>query len=200
MRIFLDIGAWKGDTAESVLSSKHQFDIIYCFEPQLDLCEDIRKIDSPKIKVVEFGLWNKTCTVPIYMDADKRVGRQADGATVYQDKFSSGNMRSVEVNMVKASDWFKENLNADDFIVMKMNCEGAECDILDDLMDSGEFNKVKALMVDFDVRKVPSQQYREQELVERLKNYPIPYYSVDRYDQWRLRGQNQTHHWMDLIL
>jgi FkbM family methyltransferase len=200
MKIFLDIGAWKGDTAESVLSSKHHFDIIYCFEPQLDLCEDIRKLNHPEIKVVEFGLWNQTCTTPIYIDTQKRVGRQSDGATVYQDKFSSGQQKAIEVKMVKASDWFKENLSADDYIVMKMNCEGAECDILDDLMDSGEFNKVKAFMVDFDVRKVPSQQYREQEILDRLKNYSIPYYSVDRYDQWTLRGQNKTHHWMDLIL
>jgi hypothetical protein len=71
---------------------------------------------------------------------------------------------------------------------------------LDDLIDSGEFNKVKALMVDFDVRKVPSQVHREAEVKKRLDDFDIPKYFVDRYDQWTLRGLNSTHHWMDKIL
>jgi FkbM family methyltransferase len=124
MKIFLDIGAWKGDTAISVLSSKHQFDKIICFEPQLDLCNDIRAINNPIIFVEEFGLWNKTCTVPIFTDANKRIGRQADGATVYEDKFS-GPKNSIEVQMIKASDWFQNNITPDDYVVMKMNCDGA---------------------------------------------------------------------------
>lgn len=199
MRIFIDIGAWKGDTAKDVLTSKYDFDKIYCFEPQLDLCSDIRSINSPKIQVCEFGLWNKNCTVPVYMNAAKR-GRISDGATVYPDKFIGLPTKVVEVAMVKASQWFVENLKAEDYIVMKMNCEGAECDILDDLIDSGELNKISALMVDFDVRKITTQQYREAELRERLKQYHIPMHFVDRYDQWNLRGLNATHYWMDKIL
>lgn len=198
-RIFLDIGAWKGDTAQSVLTSKHQFDKIICFEPQLDLCVNIRAINNPKIYVEEFGLWNKTCKVPIFLNAEKPRGRANDGATVYEDKFT-GLKTSVDVNMVRASDWFNKNLNSEDYIVMKMNCEGAECDILEDLMNSNEFDKVNALMVDFDVRKVPSQTHREAEILERLKKYTIPVHSVDRFDQWRLRGLNRTHYWMDKIL
>ena len=198
-KIFLDIGAWKGDTAQSVLTSKHDFDKIYCFEPQPDLCDTIRAFNNPKIIVEEFGLWNKTATVPLYTDATKKTGRITDGATVYEDKFS-GPKNTATVRMMKADDWFCKNLDGKDYIVMKMNCEGAECDILEDLMNSGEFDKVNALMVDFDVRKVPSQTQRESELRERLKAYDIPMYIVDRYDQWRLRGINATHHWMDKIL
>ena len=198
MKIFLDIGAWKGDVAQSVLSSKHDFDRIYCFEPQLDLCEEIRSIDNSKIIVQEFGLWNKSCEVNIYADANKG-GRKNDGATVYGDRFT-GLKNSIKVKMVKASDWFKNNLETGDYVVMKMNCEGSECDILDDLMDSGEFSKISALMVDFDVRKIPSQKHRESEVVERLKNYKIPVHFVNRYDQWNLRGLDCTHYWMDKIL
>ncbi len=200
MKIFLDIGAWKGDTAQSVLTSKHHFDKIYCFEPQKELCKDIQALNSNKIEICEFGLWNKTCNTSIYTDANKKVGRDSDGATLYKDKFIDDHVNEKSVKMVKASDWFRDNLKKADYIVMKMNCEGSECDILDDLIDSGEFEKVDALMVDFDVRKIVSQQYREAETVERLKAFHIPIHSVDRYDQWRLRGLNRTHYWMDKIL
>ncbi|MFA5830886.1 MAG: class I SAM-dependent methyltransferase [Candidatus Paceibacterota bacterium] len=199
MKIFLDIGAWKGDTAKSVLTSKHDFDKIYCFEPQLDLCDAIRSLNNPKIKIEEFGLWNKTCAVPLYMEANSKSRKATIGATVYEDKFS-GPKKLPNGNMMKASDWFCANLNADDYIVMKMNCEGAECDILEDLMDSGEFDKVDVLMVDFDVRKIPSQKHRQFELQERLKAYKIPIYTVGRVDRFRLKGIDKTHYWMDTIL
>ena len=196
MRIFLDIGAWNGDTTLLVLKSKHEFDKIYCFEPQLNLCEEIRKIDNPKIVVEEFGLWNKNCKTPVYMYANKR-GRKNDGASVYEDKIPV-EKKSVEVRMVKASEWFANNINDDDFVVLKMNCEGAECDILDDLMDSGEFSKVDALLVDFDVRKIPSQRHREVELMERLLKCNIPMYICGRNDQFAFR-ENVWIHGLDMI-
>ena len=183
MKIFLDIGAWNGDTAKSILSSKYTFDKIYCFEPQLDLCEDIRKIDNPKIVIEEFGLWNKNCRTLVYMYAHKR-GRINDGASVYEDKIPV-EKKSVEVQMIKASEWFAENINDDDYVVLKINCEGAECDILEDLMDSEEFKKVDALIIDFDVRKIPSQKHREAELTNRLKNYNIPMYIIKVSDQFQ---------------
>jgi FkbM family methyltransferase len=193
MKIFLDIGAWKGDTATSVLSSKHAFEKIYCFEPQEGLCP---KID-PNVEVFEFGLWNRNCETDIYYDSEKPQNN--DGESVYVDKFVNSLVKQ-KARMVRASDWFRDNLKTDDYVVMKLNCEGAECDILEDLMNSGEFDKVNALMVDFDVRKVPSQKHREAEIKELLKNYTIPMYFVGRYDQWKLRGLNFTHHWMDKIL
>lgn len=198
MRIFLDIGAWKGDTAQSVLSSKHEFDRIYCFEPQAYLCNDIRALNNPKVIDLEFGLWNKTGKTNLYWQADKK-GRKTDGATVYKDKFET-ETKSTEVMMVKASTWFAENIKPDDYVVMKINCEGSECDIIDDLVDSGEFSKVNALMVDFDVRKIPTLVHRENEIREKLKNYNIPMYFVELSDQQKWRKINGTHYWMDKIL
>ena len=200
MKIFLDIGAWKGDTAKSVLTGKHDFDKIYCFEPQLDLCDSIRALNNPKITVEEFGLWNKTCAVPLYMEANSKSRKATIGATVYEDKFSGPKIKLADGNMIKASDWFCANLSAEDYVVMKMNCEGAECDILEDLMDSGEFDKVDVLMVDFDVRKIPSQKYRQFEIQDRLRAYEIPIYTVGRVDRFRLKGIDKTHYWMDNIL
>jgi len=193
MKIFLDIGAWKGDTAKSVLSGKHSFDKICCFEPQKGLCP---KID-PIVEVLEFGLWNKTCETDIYYDSTKPQNN--DGESVFVDKFVVSLVKE-KAKMVRASDWFKENIKEDDYVVMKLNCEGTECDIVEDLIESGEFNKVDAMMIDFDVRKVPSQRHREFEVRELLKNFNIPIYIVGYRDQIKFRKVNFTHYWMDKIL
>ena len=196
MRIFLDIGAYNGDTASDVLSSKHKFDKIYCFEPQPEMCKLIRAIGRDEIVVQEFGLWNKTCSTTLHWT------RKTDGATVYPDKFPTSS-KTISVKMVKASDWFAQNIKPDDYVVMKMNCEGAECDILDDLFASEEYKKISALMVDFDVRKIPSQKYREQEIRERLKVFKIPAVFIlegqDLYN-FNFKPGRWTHYWMDKIL
>lgn len=200
MRIFLDIGAYTGDTAKTVLNSKHYFDKIYCFEPQKELCEMIREINNSKITVCEFGLWNKTCSNRLYWTKRK------NGATVYKDKFikkADSEIKSLDGKFVKASDWFRDNLKSDDYVVMKINCEGAECDILDDLFESGEYKKLDALMVDFDVRKISTETHREQEIREKLKTYKIPsLVIVEKEDivNPNFKNGKWTNHWMDKIL
>ena len=197
----MDVGAYIGDTARTVLNGRHRFDKIYCFEPQIELCEMIRGINDSKITVHEYGLWNKTCSSRLYWTNRK------NGATVFKNKFikkADSEIKTLDGKFVRASDWFRDNLNNDDYVVMKINCEGAECDILDDLFESGEYKKLNALMVDFDVRKISTETHREQEIRERLKMYKIPsLIIVEKEDianpDFR-KQENWTNYWMDKIL
>ena len=89
------------------------------------------------------------------------------GASLFADKFRTTPAEEV-IRLVRATDWFRAELGADDVIYMKLNCEGAEADIVADLLDSGELSRVRAVMIDPDVRKIPSQAHRERELRQRL--------------------------------
>jgi len=167
MKIFLDVGAYMGEVAKAVLTSKHNFDKIYCFEPQLSACNIIREIGSDKITVYDFGLWESDCVKSLFHSGRKKT----DGSSIYFDKFDKTNVISTDCKFVEASSWFRENVKKDDYVVLKLNCEGAECDILDNLFNSGEYKKIDAMMIDFDVRKSPSQKHREEEF--RKKNRKI---------------------------
>ena len=70
----------------------------------------------------------------------------------------------------KSSKWFKNNINNDDIVLLKINCEGCECDIMDDLIDSEEYSKVFHTLICLDIRKIPSQRHREYELINKLKS------------------------------
>jgi hypothetical protein len=73
---------------------------------------------------------------------------------VFPDKVNvSPNDIPIECCFVKSSEWMMNNVKEDDVIFMKMNCEGAECDIIEYLISTGAINRIRHLLVDFDVRK-----------------------------------------------
>ena len=167
MKIFLDVGAHAGETAKAVLTSKHHFDKIYCFEPQKKIINELKQIESEKVIINNYGLFNTNCKKNVYYKD------RTDGGSMYRDKFKKI-LNTEECDFVSASEWFAENIKDEDDVTLKINCEGAECDIMDDLFSSEEYKKITALIIDFDVRKIKSQKHREQEIREKIKTSNIP--------------------------
>lgn len=160
MKVFLDVGAHDGGTLHAVRDPKYAFERIYCFEPASACWADLQAIRDDRVRICRFGLWNETCEQPLYAPG-------SGGASLFQEKFRDE--PSTEVcRFVRASDWFRDNLAPDDEIFLKLNCEGAECDIVNDLLESMALARVSSVMIDPDVRKIPSLAHREGELHERL--------------------------------
>jgi len=161
-KIFLDIGAHVGESAAAALDERHKFDKIHCFEPAKASYNKIKK--DARIVIHKFGLFNKTCILPLY-------GAGSVGASVFKDKpiANRKNYLDERCNFIKASDWFSENVSANDYVVAKVNTEGAEIEILNDLLDTGEYDKINHLMISFDVSKIKGKEYLESELLSRLK-------------------------------
>lgn len=173
MKIFLDVGANTGQSLAAVLPL--DFDRIVCFEPapscwpfleKLAASAPLAKGAQRRVSIEHFGLWNQNGKQPIFQPGSKGGGMW---------KKDKGTIDATQVvKFRRASEWFRDNLCAADTVFLKLNVEGAECDILDDLLDSGEFEKVDFAMVDFDVRKITAMKHREAELRERLAAYPFP--------------------------
>jgi FkbM family methyltransferase len=160
VKVFLDVGAHEGWSLHAVRDPKYAFDRIYCFEPARACWPALEAAKDKRVVVCRYGLWNRTAEHELY-DPGTR------GASVYADKFRTSPAHEV-ARFVRATDWFREHLRSDDEIYLKLNCEGAEADIVEDLLDSGELTRVRSVMIDPDVRKVPSQAHRERELRTRL--------------------------------
>lgn len=173
MKVFLDVGAHTGETLAAVKAM--DFDRIVCFEPAAGCWPALEKLAGAvplvkgaqrKVSIEKFGLWNQTCPAPIF-----QPGTQGGGMW----KKDRGLIDETAVcRFVRASTWFRDNIKADDQVFLKLNCEGAECDILDDLLDAGEFYKVAHVMIDFDVRKIAALKHRESEIRDRLTAFPFP--------------------------
>jgi len=189
-KVFLDIGAHHGETAKIALEKKYKFDELYCFEPVHSCCCEIKKINDKRIKICEFGFWNKNCTKKIY-------GAGGKGASLYRDKFRQ-EVKAEKIKLINVSEWFSDNVSQNDKIYLKINCEGSECVILDELISSGEYKKIDVLMVDFDVRKIPSQKHLRPIMKEKIDKLGIPkVFYVDEYNLGRGTHSYFTHYWLD---
>ena len=163
VKVFLDVGSNRGQTVSVVLEPKYGFDRIYCFEPVPELQQVIAKdYCDPRIIVNEAGLWNRTCEMPIFSPGSQ-------SGSIFPDKVNVDPRHSVMCKFVRASDWFREHLTDDDDVYVKLNCEGCEVDIIEDLLDSNEYRKITSLGVAFDVKKIPSQRGREIKIKRRLE-------------------------------
>jgi FkbM family methyltransferase len=160
VKVFLDVGAHHGATLHAVRDPKYGFDRIYCFEPASSCWEALESVADNRITVCRFGLWNETCEHSLYAPG-------SGGASLFEAKFHTKPAEEV-ARFVRATDWFRENIDARDEIFLKLNCEGAECDIAEDLLESHELARVRSIMIDPDVRKIPALAHRERELRDRL--------------------------------
>jgi len=168
VKVFLDVGAHEGGTLHAVRDPKYAFDRIYCFEPAAACWPALEAVRDDRVTICRFGLWNQTCEHTLY-DAG------SIGASLFEEKFRKPTGGEA-ASFVRATDWFGEHLHGADEIYLKLNCEGAEFDIVEDLLDSGELERVQSVMIDPDVRKIPSRAHREAVVrarlaVSGLKNY-----------------------------
>ena len=176
MRIFVDVGAHNGETLHVALHPKWGFDTVFALEPASACQKWLSRFRDRRLLVEPFGLGRASGKVKLH-------GAGLLGGSIYKDKTHKAvpqNLISTEeIELVRASDWFRRNVPHGAEVFLKLNCEGSEADILDDLLDSGCADQIRSLYVDFDIRKVPSQAHRQQAIEQRLRQDGVAYITPD---------------------
>ena len=198
-RIFLDVGGHVGQTLNEVVSGKYDFDEIYCFEPMpreyTTLLERFKNdIVKGKLKVVNYGLLDKTETRKIY-------GTNNDmGASIYREKYDLDN-RDVETlcSFVEATVFFKEHILEDDLVTVKLNCEGSEILILENLLNSKEIFKIGNVMIDFDIRKVTGRQHEADLLLKQFRDNNFVNYCLEQDVMRGNTHENRIGNWISTV-
>jgi FkbM family methyltransferase len=188
VKVFLDVGAHEGWTLHAVRDPKYGFDRIYCFEPARACWPALEAVADGRVRVCRYGLWNRTGEHELY-DPGSR------GASLFADKFRT-TPDQEPIRLVRATDWFREHLRQGDEIYLKLNCEGAEVDIVEDLLDSNELARVRSAMIDPDVRKIPSVAHRERELRERLAASGLQNYFMEDEVMVGSTHRARIQHWL----
>jgi FkbM family methyltransferase len=176
MKIFLDIGAHQGGTLAIIRHPRYKFDRIYCFEPVKENHIHLNRLrdNNEKIILNKFGFLSETCERRLYNPG-------STGASIFVEKPVGKIINRIEIcKFIKASDWFRDNLKKEDEVFAKINIEGAEVEVLNDLLDSGEYHKLKKVMLTFDVMKVPGKGYLREQMIDRFSKEGVTNYSVVR--------------------
>jgi FkbM family methyltransferase len=164
-KIFLDCGANEGESVarfEKLFPDHREFEI-FCFEP----CEkSTAKINQSRITIINKAVWVKDGTVNFF-----EAGVSPAGSTLLKDKTTwNVSQTPIEVPSLDLSRWVSSNFTPANFIVMKMNIEGAEYKVLRKMLDDGALEMINRLYVSWHFRKIPSiSKQRHKKLVDDIE-------------------------------
>ncbi|MHA2063661.1 MAG: FkbM family methyltransferase [Candidatus Thorarchaeota archaeon] len=137
MGIIIDGGACVGEWTSHIYNKRDTF---YCFEPLGSNFASLQRWahDKPNVTLVQAALGGFNGTAPLWRGQHNGAGAYW-GGTIVDDKYTDCEPDEV-VQVVKLSDYWKEHINQ--LVgILKMNIEGAEYDVLEDLLDAGIVNQ-----------------------------------------------------------
>jgi hypothetical protein len=102
-------------------------------------------------------LLDETCDKPIFNPGHI-------GSSIFNEKKNIDDSTEL-CKFVKASTWFSENITNEDNVIVKINVEGSEIAVLNDLIDSGEYKKIKHILISFDIDKIPGKEHEKSEML-----------------------------------
>lgn len=191
MKIFIDVGGNVGQTIAETLRPIYRFDVIHSLEPQLGCYQELsKKFNDKRLVLHNFGLAD--------FDGSKNLYGTGIGASIFSDKDDIDNSHSEECRFVRATNFLDQYISKDDIVMMKLNCEGSEILILHDLIQNDRIHLLSHILIDFDIRKIPSQQQKEEEIRSELATVDFKNYIVAKEIRWGFTYRERVWFWLSL--
>jgi FkbM family methyltransferase len=171
--IVFDLGGYEGQWASDIFS-KYKCKI-FVFEPYKDYAKNIRTrfLKNNSIKVFDFGLGKEDKNMTLYSNHD--------GSSVFK---KTG--LSFEIEIKKAT-LFIRNQDLSFIDLMKINIEGGEYDLLEELIDSGMIKSINNVQVQFH-DFVPDAYARMKKIHALLeKTHQLTYSYEFVWENWQLK-------------
>lgn len=172
--IVVDLGGYKGDFAEAI--HRRYGSTIHIFEPAPAFIERLRQrfAGNPKIHVHGYALGGRDSTLTFWLQED---------AT---SSFSTGAGEQITASVRCISSVLRE-LAVDTIALIKMNVEGAEYELVEELVESGWIRRIDNLQVQFH-NFGPGDADRMRALRDRLAATHFPTYLFGFvWENWRRR-------------
>lgn len=163
-KIFIDGGSHKG---QSIIKAQNTFgnDIeIYGFEAVPFLAYSLQEYyrNNPKVNVEWAALWKDNNGIDLNIPQEG-----ASWSNSIYERWES-NFISQKVPSIDLSTWLKENVSKDDYVILKLDIEGAEYEVLDKMISEGTVDLVDEFHGEWHDHKIDSLP---KESVERVKTY-----------------------------
>ena len=158
--IFIDGGAHKGETIAHFEKTKmyrdHPWEI-YAFEANPHLMSFFPERHG--LTVLNQAIWNQDGFIEFYL------GEDSLSSSLIKDK-KTGNLRPrpVRVPCVDFGQWLKKNFSIYDYILVKLDIEGAEYDVLDKMLSDGTIAYVDKLYIEFHNTEVNVPVEKDKEI------------------------------------
>jgi FkbM family methyltransferase len=183
-KVYIDCGAFKGKTIKQFLHDfndatnfkVYAFEVNTAFNPRI-----LEHKDSFK----EFNLYNEAVwTYAGYIDFF--LAGQPVGSTMFSDKITGRvSTTPMSVKCFDFSNWIKHLFTPEDYIILKMNIEGAEYPVLEKMIADQTLHYINLLILELHHLKIPSiTQKQHNRLVRKIRQ------TLDIY-LYKRTGQNR---------
>lgn len=159
MEIFFDIGAHKGESCDLFLKAKPNFRVL-CFEPDP---RNQKIILQKGYDLIKGCAWTYDGTIKLYTGLP-------ESNSVYSSK-TTGGINKNRFIWVKCFDLAKF-IRKDDYTIIKMNCEGAEYDLIPHLKNSGVLGWVNEWYVQWHWHKIGLSKEKHDKISGMIESKP----------------------------
>lgn len=172
-KIFIDGGARIGESIDELLEKREDLVgcDVYLFECNSDHINMLNEIKEKNKKynfiVREEALWDTNSELNFFISIDRWGDLGCTLDPTKREKLDLENPRKVKT--IRLSE-FINTFNDDDYIVIKLDIEGAEYRVVTDLINTGVINKVKELYIEWHDHFFNEQS---QPLKDTLSKYNI---------------------------
>ena len=198
-KIFIDGGANQGQSTRAFLKQwprSMEYEIfMFEPEPQGNLKSLLTSmLMNKKIKLHPEAIWTYDGKITFY---EKRSGSEGNTLLKEKTKQDTKLFSKREVSCICLSKWIKENFTKEDYIILKLDIEGAEYEVMKDLDQNGIFEYIDKFFCEIHGLKCGKSFEESMELINICtKNKIIPYRwdgNTFRYDIYRTKKYSKDH-------
>lgn len=178
--VVLDLGGYRGDFANNIYN-KFKCNV-YIFEPFTNFYNLIeqRFKTNEKIKVFNYGISDKTSDVEFFFAND-------GSSLVDVEKYTEKDNKQVSLVHVKSFDEVYKDLNLDVIDLLKINVEGSEYEILENIFKCGYTEKIKNFQVQFHPEPPGAEESLERIRKEFSKTHKQDWNYQWVWENWSLK-------------
>lgn len=166
MKYFIDCGAHCG---ESILQAKQRFgqDItVISFEPIPYFANQLKEIykDDDTVMVENAAVWINQDIKKFYVH-----GEITDGSSLLTLYGGVEEGRYINIPCFDLSSWIMDTFDSDDYLILKLDIEGAEYEVLNKLIEDGAIKMIKELWGEWHHQKIEDEYTHK--LAKKIQDY-----------------------------
>jgi len=167
MRVFIDLGAFTGDTLEIALKRYKGFDRFYAFEPLVKNFEILKKKfgDRENVYLVNAAADTEARKAKFYLGNEwgDEGGSLCDNKTTcFKDKFEN-------VTCLDFSKFVTENFSLKDKIILKVDIEGKEYDLFKYMIKENSISYIDKIYCEWHNDRIGLDYGKHRELIRQLR-------------------------------
>jgi FkbM family methyltransferase len=170
MKIFIDLGAYNGDTIKKAMHLYPDFDKYIGFEPVPELYKKAKNRFSkdPRVKIYLSAVSSSNGTKKFYIS--KYKGKISKGSTLLDSKTSNNIKKSkfIKVNTIDFSEFLEKNVNEYDEVVLKVDIEGEEYNLFEYMIKTNSIRFIDKIYCDWHYDKIGVSKERHDKIVSDL--------------------------------